>query len=113
MFARCFETPTDIFRITSYNVCYTKLLRSVVDSDNALIMKMQTVHIRTLDDKIETLKGKINQYLLRYATQQSILIGSLLALSLMIALLITVYLSLRAKNKLNRELSLQKKKLVV
>ena len=87
------------------------LKTSVVDSDNALIMKMQTVHIRTLDDKIETLKGKINQYLLRYATQQSILIGSLLALSLMIALLITVYLSLRAKNKLNRELSLQKKKL--
>ena len=78
------------------------LKTSVVDSDNALIMKMQTVHIRTLDDKIETLKGKINQYLLRYATQQSILIGSLLALSLMIALLITVYLSLRAKNKLNR-----------
>lgn len=48
----------------------TILNTSVVDRDNALIMKMQTAHISSLDEKIETLNGKINQYLARYATQQ-------------------------------------------
>ena len=48
----------------------TILGTSVVNRDNALIMKMQTAHIGTLDGKIETLNGKINQYLVRYATQQ-------------------------------------------
>jgi hypothetical protein len=49
---------------------------------------MQTVHIRTLDDKIETFKGgNINHIStsLRYSTEY--FDGSLLALSLMIALL--------------------------
>ena len=89
----------------------TLLNTSVVDRDNALIMKMQTAHISTLDEKIETLNGKINQYLARYSTQQGILLVSLVALLLVIGLLVAVYLSLRAKNRLNRELSLQKKKL--
>lgn len=89
----------------------TLLNTSVVDRDNASIMKMQTAHISTLDGKIETLNSRINQYLARYATQQGILFVSLLALLLVIGLLLSVYLSLRAKNRLNRELSLQKKKL--
>ena len=74
-------------------------------------MKMQTAHIGTLDGKIETLNGKINQYLASYATQQVVLYGSLSALLLLVGLLVAVYLSLRAKNRLNRELSMQKKKL--
>lgn len=89
----------------------TLLSTSVVDRDNALIMKMQTAHISTLDGKIETLNGKINQTLARYATQQGMLTVSLLALVLVVGLLVAVYLSLRAKNRLNRELSLQKKQL--
>lgn len=89
----------------------TILSTSVVNRDNALIMKMQTAHISTLDGKIETLNGKINQYLARYATQQVVLYGSLAALLLLVGLLLAVYLSLRAKNRLNRELSMQKKKL--
>ena len=72
---------------------------------------MQTAHIGTLDGKIETLNGKINQYLASYATQQVVLYGSLSALLLLVGLLVAVYLSLRAKNRLNRELSMQKKKL--
>lgn len=74
-------------------------------------MKMQTAHIGTLDGKIETTNGKINQYLASYATQQVVLYGSLSALLLLVGLLVAVYLSLRAKNRLNRELSMQKKKL--
>lgn len=89
----------------------TVLNTSVIDKDNAPIMKMQTAHISTLDGKIETLNGKINQYLARYATQQVILYGSLSALLLVVALLVVVYLSLRTKNRLNCKLSLQKTKL--
>lgn len=89
----------------------TILSTSVVDPDNALIMKMQTAHISALDSKIETLNGRLNQYLARYATQQGMLAVSLIALLLVIGLLVSVYLSLRAKNRLNRELSLQKKQL--
>lgn len=89
----------------------TLLSTSVVDHGNALIMKMQTAHISTLDGKIEMLNGKINQTLARYATQQGMLTVSLLALLLVVGLLLAVYLSLRAKNRLNRELSLQKKQL--
>nr|WP_302829354.1 substrate-binding domain-containing protein [uncultured Bacteroides sp.] len=89
----------------------TLLNTSVIDSDNAPIMKMQTSHIATLDGKIETLNGKINQYLARYATQQVVLYGSLLVLLLVIGLLVAVYLSLRTKNRLNRELSRQKQQL--
>ena len=89
----------------------TILNTSVVDRDNALIMKMQTAHISSLDEKIETLNGKINQYLARYATQQVVLYGSLLVLLLAVGLLVAVYLSLRTKNRLNRELSLRKEQL--
>lgn len=89
----------------------TLLSTSVVNRNNALIMKMQTAHITTLDKKIETLNGKINQYLARYATQQVVLFGSLLVLLLVAGLLVAVYLSLRTKNRLNRELSRQKEQL--
>lgn len=68
-------------------------------------------HISSLDEKIETLNGKINQYLARYATQQVVLYGSLLVLLLVVGLLVAVYLSLRTKNRLNRELSLRKEQL--
>ena len=89
----------------------TILSTSVVDATNAQIMQMQTSHIATLDEKIETMNGKMSQFLDRYATQQVILIGSLLVLLLVIGLLVAVYLSLRTKNRLNRELSRQKEKL--
>lgn len=89
----------------------TILGTSVVDSTNAPIMKMQTAHIRTLDGKIELLNGEINRFLARYATQQTVLYGSLAALLLLVGMLVAVYLSLRAKSWMNRELSLQKKTL--
>ena len=82
----------------------TILNTSAVDSTNAQIMQMQTTHIATLD-------GKMNHYLDRYATQQVVLLGSLLVLLLVVGLLVAVYLSLRTKNRLNRELSRQKEKL--
>lgn len=89
----------------------TVLGTSVVDATNAQIMQMQTSHIATLDEKIETMNGKMSQFLDRYATQQVVLYGSLLVLLLVVGLLVAVYLSLRTKNHLNRELSRQKEKL--
>ena len=89
----------------------TVLGTSVVDATNAQIMQMQTSHIATLDEKIETMNGKMSQFLDRYATQQVVLYGSLLVLLLVVGLLVAVYLSLRTKNRLNRKLSRQKEKL--
>ena len=74
-------------------------------------MQMQTSHIATLDEKIETMNGKMSQFFDRYATQQVVLYGSLLVLLLVVGLLVAVYLSLRTKNRLNRKLSRQKEKL--
>ena len=89
----------------------TVLGTSVVDATNAQIMQMQTSHIATLDEKIETMNGKMSQFFDRYATQQVVLYGSLLVLLLVVGLLVAVYLSLRTKNRLNRKLSRQKEKL--
>lgn len=89
----------------------TILGTSVVDSANAPVMKMQTAHISTLDGKIELLNGEINRFLARHATQQTVLYGSLAALLLLAGMLAALYLSLRAKNRMNRELFLQKKTL--
>ena len=84
---------------------------AIVDATNARVMDMQTVHISELDNKIETLNGKISNYLSRYATQQVVLYGSLLILLLVAGLLLVVYKSLRSKSRLNRELSKQKAQL--
>ncbi|WP_367279905.1 substrate-binding domain-containing protein [Bacteroides sp.] len=89
----------------------TAMNTAVVDHTNARIMQLQTTHISDLDLKIETLNGRISNYLSRVATQQTILYGSLLFLLLVGGLLIVVYKSLRYKNRLNKELSAQKKKL--
>lgn len=89
----------------------TNMNTAVVDSTNAPIMQLQTAHITALDQKIETLSGRINRYLELYATQQGVLLVSLAGVLLLVGLLVSVYLALRAKNRLNRELSRQKKML--
>lgn len=84
---------------------------AVVDHTNAHVMKLQTTHISELDQKIETLNGRIGGYLSRVATQQVVMYGGLVILLLVAGLLLVVYKSLRSKNRLNRELSEQKKQL--
>ncbi len=86
----------------------TTLTTAVVDPTNARIMDLQTNQITELDHKIGTLNGRIDLYLSRYANQQLVLVGSLLILLLVGGLLLVVYKSLRSKNRLNGELSLQK-----
>lgn len=84
---------------------------AVVDRTNAHVMQLQTTHISELDQKIETLNGRIGGYLSRVATQQVVMYGGLVILLLVAGLLLVVYKSLRAKNRLNKELSEQKKQL--
>ena len=87
----------------------TVMNTAVVDRTNAHVMQLQTTHISELDRKIETLNGRISTYLSRVATQQVVLYGSLLILLLVAGLLLVVYKSLRSKNRLNSELSEQKR----
>ena len=89
----------------------TVMNTAVVDRTNAHMMQLQTTHISELDQKIETLNGRISSYLLRVANQQFVLYGSLLVLLLVGGLLLVVYNSLRSKNRLNKELSEQARKL--
>lgn len=84
---------------------------AIVDHTNAHVMQLQTTHISELDQKIETLNGRIGGYLSRVATQQVVMYGGLVILLLVAGLLLVVYKSLRSKNRLNRELSEQKKQL--
>lgn len=89
----------------------TILNTAVVDPTNARVMMLQTSEISELDNKIEALNDRIDIYLSRYATQQVVLYGSLFFLLLVAGLLLIVYKSLRTKNRLNEELSNQKKQL--
>ena len=47
-------------RITSYNVCYTKLLR--VDADRSVRLAFRPVHLETLTDEVETVPPKARVY---------------------------------------------------
>ena len=89
----------------------TVMNTAVVDHTNAHVMQLQTMHIAELDQKIETLNGRIGGYLSRVATQQVVMYGGLVILLLVAGLLLVVYKTLRSKNRLNRELSEQKKQL--
>ena len=89
----------------------TTMETAIVDPINAPVMKLQTAHIAELDKKIETLNGRISGYLSRYANLQVVLYGSLLVLLLVAGLLLVAYKALRVKNRLNIELSKQKKQL--
>ena len=89
----------------------TVMNTAVVDRTNAHVMQLQTTHISELDNKIETLNGRIGGYLSSVATQQVVMYGSLVILLLEAGLLLVVYKSLRSKNRLNKELFQQKQQL--
>lgn len=51
----------------------TVMNTAVVDRTNAHVMQLQTTHISELDNKIETLNGRIGGYLSRsYATSRHV-----------------------------------------
>ncbi len=83
----------------------TILSTAIVDKTNARIMKLQTDHIAENEKKIGLLNARIDNYLTSYANQQIVLYGSFIVLILFAGMFLIVWISLRSKNRLNKELS--------
>lgn len=89
----------------------TKLSTALVDKTNARVMQLQTDHITEQDGKIERLNNQVNEYLSRYSAQTMFLYACLIILLLFAALLAIIVCAYWTKNRMNMELSRQKKKL--
>lgn len=89
----------------------TKLSTALVDKTNARVMQLQTDHITEQDGKIERLNNQVNEYLSRYSVQTMFLYACLIILLLFAALLAIIVRAYWTKNRMNMELSRQKKKL--
>ena len=89
----------------------TKLSTALVDKTNARVMQLQTDHITEQDGKIERLNNQVNEYLSRYSAQTMFLYACLIILLLFAALLAIIVRAYWTKNRINMELSRQKKKL--
>lgn len=88
-----------------------KLSTALVDKTNARVMQLQTDHITEQDDKIERLNNQIDDYLSRYSAQTMFLYACLIILLLFAALLAIIIRAYWTKNRMNMELSDQKRKL--
>lgn len=89
----------------------TQLSTALVDKTNARVMQLQTDHITEQDGKIERLNNQIDDYLSRYSAQTMFLYACLVILVLFAALLAIIVRAYWTKNRMNMELSLQKKQL--
>lgn len=89
----------------------TLLSTALVNRQNARIMQMQTLHISTLDAKIEKLNGQLDAFLSRYSAQRMFLYACIVIIALVGALLFFVVRAFWTKNRLNTELSRQKQQL--
>lgn len=88
-----------------------KLSTALVDKTNARVMQLQTDHITEQDGKIERLNNQVNEYLSRYSAQTMFLYACLIILLLFATLLAIIVRAYWTKNRMNMELSRQKKKL--
>lgn len=88
-----------------------KLSTALVDKTNARVMQLQTDHITEQDGKIERLNNQIDDYLSRYSAQTMFLYACLIILLLFAALLAIIIRAYWTKNRMNMELSDQKRKL--
>ena len=88
-----------------------KLSTALVDKTNARVMQLQTDHITEQDGKIERLNNQVNEYLSRYSAQTMFLYACLIILFLFATLLAIIVRAYWTKNRMNMELSRQKKKL--
>lgn len=82
----------------------TLLGTAIVDSTNATVLEMQTLELLEQQNKINFFKSKIDNYLLRYSTQLTISWFSIVCLLLIVAILLLLWRSFRAKSRLNSEL---------
>lgn len=89
----------------------TKLSTALVDKTNARVMQLQTDHIAEQDGKIEHLNNQVDEYWSRYSAQTMFLYACLIILLLFAALLAIIVRAYWTKNRMNMELSRQKKQL--
>ena len=89
----------------------TKLSTALVDKTNARVMQLQTDHIAEQDGKIERLNNQVDEYWSRYSAQTMFLYACLIILLLFAALLAIIVRAYWTKNRMNMELSRQKKQL--
>ena len=89
----------------------TRLSSALVNKDNARVMRMQTEQIRQLDEKIDVLDKQIDNFLIRYASQRTLLYTCAVMLVLFGIALFVAVRGFWTKNRLNRELSEQKRQL--
>ena len=87
------------------------LSSALVNKGNARVMRMQTGQIRQLDEKIDMLDKRINHFLTRYASQRVLLYTCVVMLALFGIALFVAVRGFWTKNRLNVELSEQKKQL--
>lgn len=87
------------------------LSSALVNKGNARVMRMQTEQIRQLDEKIDMLDKQINHFLTRYASQRILLYTCVVMLALFGIALFVAVRGFWTKNRLNAELSEQKKQL--
>lgn len=107
---RVVQVAMDILEKRSYSR-ETLLSTALVNRQNARIMQMQTFHISTLDAKIEKLNGQLDAFLMRYSAQRMFLYACMVIIVLVGALLFFVVRAFWTKNRLNTELSSQKRQL--
>ncbi len=83
----------------------TILSTAIVDKTNARVMKLQTDHIAENEKRIGLLNNRIGDYLTSYAKQKIVLYASFIVLILFAGMFMILWMSLRVKNRLNKELS--------
>lgn len=87
------------------------LSTAAVDKSNARIMQLQTEHIFALDHKIELLHNRLDDYFLRYSAQKMFLYACVVILVLVGFMMFFLVRAFWVKNRMNTELSTQKKQL--
>ena len=87
------------------------LSTAAVDKGNARIMQLQTEHIFALDHKIELLHNRLDDYFLRYSAQKMFLYACVVILVLVGFMMFFLVRAFWVKNRMNTELSTQKKQL--
>lgn len=87
------------------------LSTELVNSNNARIMQMQATNISILDEKIELLNSQIDTFLIRYSAQRMFLYACIIIIALIMILLFFMAKAFWTKNRMNTELSEQKKQL--
>ncbi|MBR8708798.1 substrate-binding domain-containing protein [Bacteroides pyogenes] len=85
---------------------------AVVDKSNVRVLQLQTEQIANHQQKVERIKGLLDESLKQYSNQQTLFYGTILVLLLISILLVVSALAYHSKSKSNRLLKEQKKQLL-